>query len=123
MNGSGILTDELLAQLTLLAYSFVMGIFLRVLYDPLLLLRCFRKPRRHVLLETVEDLIYWAVCALLMCSFVFYHNNGIARNYVIFSALLGALCYHYALGRFWVPLLAGGVKRIFQKLMKIIKKQ
>lgn len=96
-SASGV-TPELSQQLELLLYSFCLGVGLRILYEPLRFLQCMSSSRRHELWESVGDLLYWCICGILMCGFIFYHNDGMMRTHVLLAILLGELCYHYGIG-------------------------
>lgn len=100
----------------ILLYSFLLGIFLGVVYD---LFRIRRQlfsigsakkaanvqetTNRICLIEDViiffEDVFYSIICSVVVCIFLFYVNHGRFRVIALVGAGLGFLVYYKTVGR------------------------
>ena len=91
----------------------ILGVLLVAGYD---LVRVFRRLIRHgILWVSIEDCVYWIVCAVLMFAMLYQNNDGRIRAYIFGAAVLGGILYHLLLGKHFI--------RIISKVIIAIKKQ
>ena len=91
----------------------ILGVLLVAGYD---LVRVFRRLIRHgILWVSIEDCVYWIVCAVLMFAMLYQNNDGRIRAYIFGAAVLGGILYHLLLGKHFI--------RIISKVIFAIKKQ
>ena len=100
----------------ILLYSFLLGIFLGVVYDWFRIRRHLFsigyakkndnykvKTKRMRLIEDViiffEDVLYGIICSVVVCIFLFYINHGRFRVIAIFGACVGFWVYYKTVGR------------------------
>ena len=91
------MSDYILAQIELSAYSLGLGIVLMVSYDGL---RFFRLliPHGNFWIG-VEDFFYWLYAAAMVFALLFYENSGVLRAYVIVCVFFGMAGYDRLVSR------------------------
>ena len=110
MNGVNI---SILEEARLFVDGFLLGALLVAGYD---LIRVFRRLIRHgIIWVSMEDCVYWLVCAVLMFAMLYQNNDGRIRAYIFGAAVLGGFVYHLVLGKYFI--------RIVSKVILTIKKQ
>lgn len=92
-------------------YSCGLGAMLGVFYDLFRILRIAFPTRRWAVF--VQDVIYWAACALLSYLFLLTQSDGVVRVFLLVGELLGATLYRYTLGRL--------VMRVAEALIAAVK--
>ena len=109
------MTDLTLAKETrLFLLSIVVGVGLSLLYD---LLRVLRLQTRHrPIVVSLEDLLYFLVCAAVTFGFALKDNSGQIRGYILIGELLGWGCWHLTAGEFAVKIASG----IFALLRRVV---
>lgn len=109
------MTDLTLAKETrLFLLSIVVGVGLSLLYD---LLRVLRLQTRHrPIVVSLEDLIYFLVCAAVTFGFALKDNSGQIRGYILIGELLGWGCWHLTAGELAVKIASG----IFALLRRVV---
>ncbi len=85
------MNDAVIPELELLAFSFLSGIICFFGYDLLLVLRIFF--RRSLILEKLEDILYWLAASIFVFSVIYKKNSGVIRGYSIAGMLAGMLLY------------------------------
>ena len=110
MNGVSI---SILDEVGVFWDGLILGVLLVAGYD---LVRVFRRLIRHgILWVSIEDCVYWIVCAVLMFAMLYQNNDGRIRAYIFGAAVLGGILYHLLLGKHFI--------RIVSKVILAIKKQ
>lgn len=90
-----------------------------MLYD---LLRIFRRVVPHGIWSVaVEDVIYWAVTALLVFQLLYRENDGAVRGYVLLAVAAGMLLYHQTLSNWLVEHISGILRFCTGILLKPIR--
>ena len=109
------MTDLTLAKETsLFLLSIVVGVGLSLLYD---LLRVLRLQTRHrPIVVSLEDLLYFLVCAAVTFGFALKDNSGQIRGYILIGELLGWGCWHLTAGELAVKIASG----IFALLRRVV---
>lgn len=109
------MTDLTLAKETrLFLLSIVVGVGLSLLYD---LLRVLRLQTRHrPIVVSLEDLLYFLVCAAVTFGFALKDNSGQIRGYILIGELLGWGCWHLSAGEVAVKIASG----IFALLRRVV---
>jgi spore cortex biosynthesis protein YabQ len=97
------------------------GAALAAAYD---VLRIFRRViPRGVVCVSLEDILYWAAVCIGTFSFFFLVNSGELRAYLAAGIAVGAVLYHFLLGK-WIlagiSKLIGWIKKELKKLRKAV---
>lgn len=123
----------------ILLYSFLLGIFLGIVYDwfrirrRLFSIKAAKKSDadkgtkgRIYLIEDViiffEDVLYGIICSIVMCIFLFYINHGRFRAITLIGAGVGFLIYYKTVGRlvlFCSEKIVGFIRFLFGKIFKL----
>ena len=96
-----------------------MGALFGVMFDTYQ--RFLNRPKRNRLIVFVNDLLFWAIQALLIFYTLFLVNNGEIRFYIFIALLCGFAAYQSLLKRVYLrmlELLISAVIAIFQFLKK-----
>ena len=128
-----IVQQSRLAQM--LVYSFVLGVFLGVVYDFFrirrLIFYCekntkantsiFHRQRRLVeeIVIFIEDVLFWLISAVAMCIFIYYINSGRFRGVAIFGAVIGFFVYYKTIGKV-VMLLSGCIINFLRASFRLL---
>lgn len=105
---------DIVVELYFLLHCFGMGVLITVLYD---ILRILRRVIPHNLLAvSLEDLLYWIVCSLLIFAMLIRENNGVLRWFAVAGAMLGMLLYKKTLGFLFVKY----VSLLLQRLLHLV---
>lgn len=116
--------SQIISENLVLLYFIGMGAFIALIYD---ILRIFRKVVKHShFMVSIEDLLFWCFCAIIVFILLQRENNGILRWFAILGAIIGMFIYHKLLGQYFVKysskiLLC--IKEQFEKPLNIIKKK
>lgn len=109
------MTDITVARETWLFFcSILLGAGLSVGYDFLRVLRLQTKHRPAAV--SLEDLLYFLLCAAVTFGFVLKDNRGAVRGYILVGQLLGWVCWHLTLGE-WTVRLVDAVVRVVRRLL------
>lgn len=113
---SGTVSNTIAGEGSLLFLSFLFGIALMLLYD---VLRVFRRMIKHgTIFMAVEDVFYWALCAVGIFAMLYQENDGLLRWFVLVGVAVGMLLENSLISPFVVRVFV----RIFGTLQKIIGK-
>lgn len=113
---SGSVSSTIAGEGSLLLISFLFGIALMLLYD---ILRIFRRMVKHgTILMAVEDVFYWALCAIGVFAMLYQENDGLLRWFVIVGVAVGMLLENSLISPFVVRVFV----KIFGALQKVIGK-
>lgn len=103
-------------ELLFLLISLALGEGLVVIYD---LFRIFRRVVPHgVIWVSVEDILYWIICAFLVFGMIFQTNDGLVRGFSIGGIVIGMLFYNHFISSFFVE----KISRILGKVLDFLKK-
>lgn len=100
-------------ELLFFARSFLLGFWLRLGYEPLLLVR--KLFRHSKLLTDIEDILFWTIGSFLMFGLLFRENNGTPRLFALFGILAGMTMYQLGPGRLTGILFARMRKKIIKR--------
>ena len=124
-------------QFTVALLSVILGLLLGLLYDCVRITRClfgieykgiiFKRlqPQHSIksigkvyesLLMGITDLIYFALCGIIMSIFVYFVNSGNVRWYIFLGAGVGFFLYYVTVGRMVISLssvIALGIRKAF----------
>ncbi len=116
MNGVNI---SILEEARLFVDGFLLGALLVAGYD---LIRVFRRLIRHgIIWVSMEDGVYWLVCAVLMFAMLYQNNDGRIRAYIFGAAVLGGIVYHLVLGKYFIRIVSKVILTIKKQLKKVWK--
>lgn len=116
MNGVNI---SIIEEAWLFVDGFLLGALLVAGYD---LIRVFRRLIRHgILWVSIEDCIYWVVCAVFMFAMLYQNNDGRIRAYIFGAAVLGGILYHLLLGKHFIKIVSKVILAIKKQLKKAWK--
>lgn len=97
-----------------LLHSFLLGVILTFFYDGFLILR--RLFKHTMFLISLEDLIFWVVCALSVFYALYEENNGTLRWFAIAGAALGMIAYKKTIS----PLIVFAVTKLLSFVFGIV---
>ena len=90
------------------------------LYD---LRRSTRRTAHRAAAVSLEDILYFLLCALLHFAFVLKDNRGQLRGYILVGELLGWVCWHLSAGAVLVEAgsrLLGIVQRVVAGILRVL---
>lgn len=110
--------DAINLEVKLFLASVLWGIGLVILYD---CIRIFRRVIKHnKLWAGFEDLLYWAVSAVLIFRMMYRINDGTIRGFAIVGVVIGMTLYHYSISEWVVHMTAAGVHKSISGTKKTI---
>lgn len=92
------MSEFLTWELQFLIKSLFMGLFLRSLYDIIIVLR--RLISHGIIWTAAEDFLYWVGCALCIFTLFYYENDGAPRGFAAAAVVGGMVLYHLGPSRF-----------------------
>lgn len=101
-------------QTVLFLYSCLVGAAFGVFYDIFRILRVALPCNKYFIF--VQDLLFWASCAVATFFFLLITNSGEIRGFMIFGELLGVIIYYFTIGSF-VYKIAKTMIRFIRKLL------
>lgn len=125
------MSQDIVNEVYFLAYSVMMGVVITFVYDFILIGR--KVIRHNLFFISLEDLLFWAACAVAVFYMLYKENNGILRWFAVFGAALGMLLYKKIVGNRFVKLISVLIQKeihiiskilgfIFKPLRRLIKK-
>lgn len=118
-----VMSQDIIKEVIFLFHSFLLGVVITFVYDGFLVLR---KMFRHTaFLISLEDIIFWAACAISVFGVLYEENNGMLRWFAVAGAAIGMLIYKKTLSPF---IINGTVKissfilGIFLRILKVLTK-
>ncbi len=94
------MSPVIIKEVTLLWHAFLLGAAIAFGYD---FLRIFRRCIRHGRFwVSLEDILFWMVCALVIFAMFYRENNGMFRWSVIPGAAAGLYLYEKTFSPAWV---------------------
>ena len=112
------LSQDIINEVYFLFSSILMGIIITFAYDFLLIIR--RIVRHNLFFISLEDLIFWMVCAITVFYMLYKENNGILRWFAVFGAALGMLLYKKTIGNHFVHIVSVCIQKEIELLGKIV---
>lgn len=106
-------------ELAILRDACALGILLAFGYD---LLRILRRIVPHGTIGiSVEDVLFWAACGVVIFLLLYEENDGYIRGYILGQIVLGALIYRLLFGRFLMKWISIGIRWTKKQLKKTAK--
>ncbi|MGN0291146.1 MAG: spore cortex biosynthesis protein YabQ [Lachnospiraceae bacterium] len=113
-------SEDIHQEILFLLISLALGEGLVVFYD---VFRIFRRIVPHgVIWISVEDILYWIVCALLVFGMIFQTNDGLVRGFSIGGICIGMLFYNHFVSPFFVKHISSILGKIIRFWKKGLKK-
>lgn len=110
------MSPAIVEELHFLLYSFWVGVVITAAYD---VLRIVRNIIRHNRLAvSLQDILYWVACALLIFGMLVRENNGTLRWFSVAGATVGMFLYKKTLGFLFVKY--GTL--LIQKILYLVEK-
>ncbi len=101
-----------------LLYAFASGIFITFVYD---ILRIWRRVVPHgVVLVSLEDLAFWAFCAIHIFGLMHRESNGSLRWFAVMGALAGMLLYKKTVSGIFVRYVSLVLQRMRDLLQRML---
>ena len=114
------ITANVSEQATLLLYSLLLGVGLGAVYSIFTVIKTLFYSNKVV--ETVLNLIYFPLSAIMFFFFVIGVGGGEWRLYMIFGVILGALIFILTLGKLITMPICAAIKAVQKFLLKILRK-
>lgn len=83
-------------QISVVAYSVVLGAILGIIYDIFRTIRLFIDPKNLGMF--IQDVIYFLLSGLITFLFVLIFNFGESRFYILAGEAVGWCAYHISVG-------------------------
>lgn len=84
-------------ELAVMGYAALFGVAVGIFYDLFRVLRLLTRPSAAAVFA--EDLLFFAITALLMSIFLFTFHSGMIRLYIFVCAAAGAALWYMTFGR------------------------
>ena len=108
------MSESIVKETVFLLHCISVGVLITFAYDLLLVCRnCFRHGR---ILVSIEDFLYWAVCAIFIFLVLYCENDGILRGYCIIGAAIGMMFYK----KFFSPYIVHFMSTVFRKAIHVV---
>ena len=112
--------DLILQQMQYFLASFLCGVLLFFLYDFLRILRLL--IAHSLLMNLIEDLIFWIAASILAFQMIFRENNGILRVFSIVAFVAGMYGYFSLAGNRFSSGMAAALHKILWPVGRFAKK-
>ena len=114
------MSQMILWETDYLLSCFLLGIFLAMLYDVLIIARIVL-PRKLFIIG-IEDAIYWLVVAVAVFVLLYKGNDGIIRWYAIAAVAAAMFLFNLCVSRFVVPFIGGLLRTPIDFIGKVLKR-
>ncbi len=94
------MSPDIALEIYFLFCSFLTGVLITVLYDCLRILR--RVVPHNIAAVSLEDLLYWMTCSVIIFAMLIRENNGMLRWFAVAGAMAGILLKKKTLGFLFV---------------------
>lgn len=103
------------------------GIAIAIVFDIFRVLR--RTFKTADIITYIEDIVFWAITAVILLYAIFIFNNGQIRFYLFIAIILGSLTYFLTLSKYFVKInvkilaiLLAPFRKIFAFFERIFRK-
>ncbi|MCL2051477.1 MAG: spore cortex biosynthesis protein YabQ [Lachnospiraceae bacterium] len=110
------MSQGILMEVDFFINSLIVGVIITFAYDWLLILR--KCIRHNIIFISIEDLIFWLVCAMGVFYVLYHENNGILRWFAVFGATIGMFIYKKLLSQSFVNVTSAIIIKAFKILLK-----
>lgn len=93
-----VMSQDIIKEGIFLFHSFLLGVIITFVYDGFLVLR--RMFRHTAFLISLEDMVFWAACAISVFGVLYKENNGMLRWFAVAGAAAGMFIYKKTLSPF-----------------------
>lgn len=108
------MSSNIVKEVLLLVHSCLLGVVLTFIYDGIIILR--KLVRHSDIFISLEDLLFWMVCAVSVFYMLYEENNGILRWFAVAGAGVGMLLYKITFS----PLVVSVSTKILGFLLRVI---
>ncbi|MBQ8591835.1 MAG: spore cortex biosynthesis protein YabQ [Lachnospiraceae bacterium] len=99
-------------------HSLLMGVMITFVYDVLII---FRQVIRHNhFCISLEDLLFWIVCAIGIFAMLYQENNGVPRWFAIVGAAVGMMLYKVTFSRLFIKLMTKVLTAVLHAFVKVV---
>lgn len=113
------MSQDIMKEVYFLLGSVLMGIIVTFGYDFILIWR--RLVKHKLFFVSVEDFIFWVICAVLVFYMLYEENNGILRWFAVLGAAVGMWFYKKIVGFYFVRIMSTIIQKEISVLKKIFK--
>ena len=113
------MSQSIVVEMTFLFHCFLMGIAVTAVYDIFLILR--RVIRHNMLMVSLEDLVFWTICAISVFFMLYEENNGVLRWFAVLGAAIGMFLYKITISDAIVSIMSTVIKKIGVLIYKILR--
>lgn len=122
------MNDNIIKELEVFFYSWVMGVGAAVLYDGIRIIR--RIISHGVIFIAIEDLIFWVFSSYALFIMLMQEYSGKIRWFTIVGVMIGVILYRLTISDFLVRIISMMINKPLQfllgkgeKVMKYVKNQ
>ena len=94
------MSQDIIKEITFLGHSLIMGVMLTFLYDWFLIMR--RTVKHNIVMLSLEDFLFWVICAVSVFTMLYRENNGTLRWFAVAGAFCGMLLYKKTISLFFI---------------------
>lgn len=110
------MSQDIMKEVIFLEHSFLLGVMITFVYDWFLILR--RQVKHNAFFISLEDFLFWVICAVSVFAMLYRENNGTLRWFAVAGACLGMLLYKKTISHFLIRTVSG----LLQKLLHVLGK-
>jgi spore cortex biosynthesis protein YabQ len=92
---------QLNVQFNIVMYSLLAGVLTGILFDVYRIVRGLKIPK---IIIVIEDILFWALCALVIFTFLLYTNYAFLGTYVYIFIFIALALYFKLLSHFVVKI-------------------
>lgn len=112
------MSQDIIKEITFLGHSLIMGVMLTFLYDWFLIIR--RTVKHNIVMISLEDFLFWVICAVSVFTMLYRENNGTLRWFAVAGAFCGMLLYKKTISLFFIRTVSGVLQRVIQMTGRIL---
>lgn len=106
------MSQDIMKEIIFLGHSLLMGVSVTFLYDWFLIMR--RVVKHNIVLISLEDFLFWVICAVSVFAMLYRENNGTLRWFAVAGAFCGMLLYKKTISHFLIRKVSGVLQKILQ---------
>ena len=110
------MSEQIIEESHFLAYCFMSGVVITIIYD---LFRILRRIIKHTnFFIAIEDLFFWIGAGIFLFFMLYKTNNGMIRWFSVSGAGLGMLVYKYTIGEHLVEIMSTILNRVLDMVFR-----
>ncbi len=113
------MSQDIIHETVFFLHSVLTGAVIAFVYDWFLIAR--KLIKHGSLWISIEDFIFWLLCAFGVFYMLYRENNGVLRWFTIIGAMFGMICYKCMISRLFINIMSTCIHKIMWVLFRIIQ--